>query len=75
MYILFVLGDGAGEVIRDKDKCKKCKGKKVVEERKYLDIFIEKGMQNNQKIVMQGEADQEVLFRSLYILFNYRSIH
>ncbi|CAG8613314.1 6471_t:CDS:2, partial [Diversispora eburnea] len=60
--------DGAGEVIREKDKCKKCRGKKVVEEKKKLDIFIEKGMQNNQKIVMQGEADQEVLFRSDVIL-------
>ncbi|KAF0530529.1 DnaJ-domain-containing protein [Gigaspora margarita] len=51
--------DGTGGVIREKDKCKKCKGLKVVEEKKRLDIYIEKGMQNNQKIVMQGEADQE----------------
>ncbi|CAG8728742.1 1373_t:CDS:2, partial [Dentiscutata heterogama] len=51
--------DGTGGVIREKDKCKKCKGLKVVEEKKKLDIYIEKGMQNNQKIVMQGEADQE----------------
>ncbi|CAG8630926.1 14815_t:CDS:10, partial [Acaulospora morrowiae] len=51
--------DGAGEIIREKDKCKKCKGLKVLNEKKKLDIFIDKGMQNNQKIVMQGEADQE----------------
>lgn len=51
--------DGEGEVIREKDRCKKCKGVKTIEEKKILDIFIEKGMQNNQKIIMQGEADQE----------------
>ncbi|PKY41156.1 putative molecular chaperone [Rhizophagus irregularis] len=50
--------DGAGEVIKG-NKCKKCKGAKTLEEKKKLDIFIEKGMQNNQRIVMQGEADQE----------------
>jgi DnaJ-class molecular chaperone len=36
---------------------------KTLEEKKKLDIFIEKGMQNNQRIVMQGEADQEVLIQ------------
>jgi len=51
--------DGEGEVIKDKDKCKKCKGVKTLQEKKKLDIYIEEGMQNNQKIVMQGEADQE----------------
>ncbi|CAG8546978.1 30005_t:CDS:2 [Racocetra persica] len=51
--------NGTGGIIREKDKCKKCKGLKVVEEKKKLDIYIEKGMQNNQRIVMQGEADQE----------------
>ncbi|KAG9301436.1 hypothetical protein G9A89_018108 [Geosiphon pyriformis] len=51
--------NGEGEVIREKDRCKKCKGTKVISEKKYLDIFIEKGMQNGQKIIMAGEADQE----------------
>ncbi|KAJ2961390.1 hypothetical protein NQZ79_g3396 [Umbelopsis isabellina] len=49
--------NGEGEVI--KDKCKKCKGKKVVAEKKVLDVFIEKGMNDGQKIVMKGEGDQE----------------
>lgn len=49
---------GSGEVI--KDKCKKCKGKKVTAEKKVLDVFIEKGMMDGQKIVMKGEGDQEV---------------
>ncbi|KAG1054630.1 hypothetical protein G6F43_003359 [Rhizopus delemar] len=42
-----------------KDRCKKCKGKKVTVEKKFLDIFIEKGMGNGQKIVQKGEGDQE----------------
>lgn len=43
-----------------KDRCKKCKGKKVTVEKKYIDIFIEKGMSDGQKIVQKGEGDQEV---------------
>ncbi|KAG1054372.1 hypothetical protein G6F43_003607 [Rhizopus delemar] len=42
-----------------KDRCKKCKGKKVTVEKKYIDIFIEKGMSDGQKIVQKGEGDQE----------------
>ncbi|CEP15048.1 hypothetical protein [Parasitella parasitica] len=42
-----------------KDRCKKCKGKKVTVQKKYLEVFIEKGMQDGQKIVMKGEGDQE----------------
>ncbi|KAI8887621.1 hypothetical protein K501DRAFT_175216 [Backusella circina FSU 941] len=42
-----------------KDRCKKCKGKKVTVEKKYLEVFIEKGMTDGQKIVMRGEGDQE----------------
>ncbi|KAG0230699.1 hypothetical protein BGW41_002417 [Actinomortierella wolfii] len=50
---------GEGQTIREKDRCKKCKGKKVVNEKKVLEIFIEKGMRNGEKIPMKGEADQE----------------
>ncbi|KAI7897526.1 DnaJ C terminal domain-containing protein [Cokeromyces recurvatus] len=42
-----------------KDRCKKCKGKKVTVEKKFLEVFIEKGMENGQKIVMKEEGDQE----------------
>ncbi|KAF9166243.1 hypothetical protein DFQ26_008384 [Actinomortierella ambigua] len=50
---------GEGQTIREKDRCKKCKGNKVVNEKKVLEIFIEKGMRNGEKIPMKGEADQE----------------
>jgi len=49
---------GEGEVIKPKDRCTVCSGNKVVAENKILEVFIDKGMQNNQKIVFTGEADQ-----------------
>jgi len=49
---------GQGEVVAEKDRCTQCKGKKVVEERKVLEVHIDKGMQHNQKITYPGEADQ-----------------
>ncbi|KAI8332298.1 hypothetical protein BC941DRAFT_462980 [Chlamydoabsidia padenii] len=49
--------NATGEIA--KDRCKKCKGKKVTEEKKFLDVFIEKGMIDGQKIVIKGEGDQE----------------
>jgi len=50
---------GQGEVIKEKDRCKKCRGNKVVQEKKALEIFVDKGMTNKQKIVFTGEGDQE----------------
>jgi len=50
--------NGEGETISDKDRCKECKGKKVATERKILEVFIDKGMQDGQKITFTGEGDQ-----------------
>ncbi|KAL6079652.1 DnaJ (Hsp40), subfamily A, member 4 [Balamuthia mandrillaris] len=50
---------GEGEIIQDKDRCKRCEGAKVVEEKKTLEVFIDKGMQHKQKLVFSGEGDQE----------------
>ncbi|KAL5684063.1 hypothetical protein ACJX0J_010448, partial [Zea mays] len=49
---------GSGETISDKDRCPQCKGDKVVQEKKVLEVFVEKGMQNGQKITFPGEADE-----------------
>lgn len=49
---------GSGEVISEKDKCPQCKGNKVTQEKKVLEVHVEKGMQHGQKIVFQGEADE-----------------
>lgn len=53
---------GTGETINDKDRCPQCKGEKVVQEKKVLEVVVEKGMQNGQKITFPGEADEAVCF-------------
>ena len=35
--------DGQGEKINPKDKCKTCDGKKIVRERKIIEVHIDKG--------------------------------
>lgn len=56
-----ICGDcrGSGEYISAKDRCKSCQGRKVVREKKILEIHIDKGMQEDQKITFAGEGDQE----------------
>lgn len=49
---------GQGKTIREADRCKGCKGKKVTKERKVLEVHIEKGMRHGQRITFSGEADQ-----------------
>jgi DnaJ family protein A protein 2 len=51
---------GSGETISEKDKCGQCKGQKVVQDKKLLEVHVEKGMQHGQKITFQGEADEAV---------------
>ncbi|AMD21536.1 HFL320Wp [Eremothecium sinecaudum] len=50
---------GEGDVIDPKDRCRKCDGKKIANERKILEVNVEPGMKNGQKVVFQGEADQQ----------------
>jgi DnaJ family protein A protein 1 len=50
--------DGQGEKINPKDMCKTCNGKKIVHERKILEVHIDKGMEDGQKISFYGEGDQ-----------------
>ncbi|ORX54377.1 ATPase GET3 [Hesseltinella vesiculosa] len=49
---------GLGEIIDEKDRCKECHGKKIVNERKILEVHIDKGMRDGQKITFAGEGDQ-----------------
>lgn len=49
---------GSGESINDKDRCTQCRGEKVVQDKKVLEVHVEKGMQHSQKITFQGEADE-----------------
>jgi DnaJ-class molecular chaperone len=58
---------GSGEIINKDDLCKSCNGKKVVPDKKILQVPIDKGMKHGQKIVFQGEADQAVCYSLLYM--------
>lgn len=49
---------GQGEKINPKDMCKTCQGRKIVQERKILEVHIDKGMEDGQKIHFYGEGDQ-----------------
>lgn len=50
---------GEGMVIREKDRCNTCEGKKVCNETKILEVHVDKGMSANQKILFRGEGDQQ----------------
>lgn len=49
---------GEGEIIRDKDRCKRCGGKKTTIERKVLHVHVDKGVKSGHKIDFRGEGDQ-----------------
>lgn len=49
---------GEGEMINEKDRCKVCQGRKVVKESKILEVHVDKGMRDGQKITFRGEGDQ-----------------
>lgn len=63
----------AGKMFSDKDRCRACHGKKVSRENKVLEVHVDKGMKNGQKIVFHGEGDQSVcaiIFMSLVMLYS-----
>ncbi|XP_032029994.1 dnaJ homolog subfamily A member 4 isoform X1 [Hylobates moloch] len=50
---------GQGERINPKDRCESCSGAKVIREKKIIEVHVEKGMKDGQKILFHGEGDQE----------------
>eukprot|EP01080_Neovahlkampfia_damariscottae_P009783 gene9783-2109_t len=50
---------GQGETINPEFLCGDCKGKKIYQEEKVLNIYIDKGMRENQKFTFSGEADEQ----------------
>ncbi|XP_043266801.1 dnaJ homolog subfamily A member 1 [Venturia canescens] len=50
---------GQGERINARDRCKHCNGKKTVRDRKILEVHVDKGMMDGQRIQFSGEGDQE----------------
>eukprot|EP00179_Madagascaria_erythrocladioides_P004531 CAMPEP_0198312046 /NCGR_PEP_ID=MMETSP1450-20131203/3576_1 /TAXON_ID=753684 ORGANISM="Madagascaria erythrocladiodes, Strain CCMP3234" /NCGR_SAMPLE_ID=MMETSP1450 /ASSEMBLY_ACC=CAM_ASM_001115 /LENGTH=409 /DNA_ID=CAMNT_0044014971 /DNA_START=144 /DNA_END=1373 /DNA_ORIENTATION=+ len=51
--------DGRGKTIAAGFRCDKCRGAGVNDEKKTLEVYVEKGMRDGQKIVFSGEADEE----------------
>jgi DnaJ family protein A protein 2 len=49
---------GSGQIIPEKQRCKKCKGKKVVESKSVLELYIPRGAKEGERIVLAGEGDQ-----------------
>lgn len=50
---------GSGERINPKDRCKHCQGRKTIKDRKILEVHVDAGMHDGQKIIFNGEGDQE----------------
>lgn len=50
--------EGQGERINPKDRCKECQGRKIVQERKVLEVHIDKGLKDGKQIRFNGEGDQ-----------------
>jgi DnaJ family protein A protein 2 len=50
--------NGEGQVIKEADKCKECKGQKVKQEKKVLEIHVDKGATDGKRYVFAGESDQ-----------------
>lgn len=50
--------NATGEVIREKDRCKQCEGKKLVMEKKILEVPLDAGTPHGHRIRFAGEADQ-----------------
>lgn len=50
---------GQGQRLNHRDRCKVCGGRKILRNKKVLEVHIEKGMKDGRKIVFHGEGDQE----------------
>lgn len=50
---------GQGERIHPRDRCRNCMGRKTVRDRKILEVYVEQGMVDGQRIIFNGEGDQE----------------
>ena len=61
---------GEGKSMNEKDKCKKCKGERIVHVNKTLDVPIEKGVPDKFVIQMHGEGDE--LVHKLILFFFYK---
>lgn len=45
--------------------CKKCRGKRIVKEKKRVEFFVERGMHPDDTVVLKGEGDELVRLEPL----------
>ena len=64
---------GSGHIIDMKDRCPACRGEQVVEERKQLEVKVEKGMKDDQPIKFEGMANQRPDMRAGDVVFVIRT--
>ncbi|CAK7269800.1 Type I HSP40 co-chaperone [Sporothrix epigloea] len=50
--------NGEGEIVKDKDRCKNCSGKKTVVDRKVLHVHVDRGVKSGTHVEFRGEGDQ-----------------
>lgn len=61
---------GPGQFIWTKGliiRCKKCKGDKVVKDKKRVEFQIEPGTENGERIALKGEGDEAVCLHLLHL--------
>jgi len=51
--------DGEGIIVSVQDRCNTCKGKKISKKDHNMEVYIEKGMKNGQKLIYHGESHQD----------------
>ncbi|KAI6368277.1 hypothetical protein MCOR25_004685 [Pyricularia grisea] len=49
---------GTGKYVKEKERCKKCKGRATLPVTKALEIYIPRGAFHGEKVVLEGEGDQ-----------------
>ncbi|KAG1747085.1 uncharacterized protein EDB91DRAFT_1245535 [Suillus paluster] len=67
--------NGQGSKLKEKDRCKKCKGEKTVQEKTRQEIFIEKGMPDGHRIVLAGAGDQQPGIPTGDVIFKLKTTH
>ena len=50
--------NGTGRVIDEAKRCKNCMGNKVVSETKTIEVSVDRGMKDGQKVVLPSAADE-----------------
>ena len=56
---------GEGVKMDEKDRCKKCKGVRVVDQEKVVDVPLEKGVPDEHDYTFYGESDEMVYINQI----------